>query len=439
MLPSLSYYLIFFLPLFSLVSAAPFCGLVPPKQATRAVPVAANLSDDVVAAAWYAGWRSGKLAPSNITWSKYNVMTFAFAVTTPDINSLPIASNESFPDFVTQAKSNNVKALLSIGGWTGSRFFSNHVATEQNRTAFVNTCYNLLKNNNLDGLDFDWEYPNNDGMCNAKSPDDSANFFAFLKELRAKMGPDYMLTLAVATTPFADSNGQPMADVSEVANYVDHIAIMAYDINGPSNANGLVGPNAPLTGSESESCAGVQGASVSATSAVQAWTTAKFPADKIVLAVGAYAHTYSVTSQNALDGNNEIASYPHFSTPTPFGEGETAAMFANSTDDDCGNPSGPSGLFYFSGLIDAKFLDGNGSPMTGIWYRKDNCSQTPFLYNNTSQIMASYDDADSFAAKGRFINDKALKGFAMWDATGDYNDILLDSISNAIGIEPVCG
>ena len=49
--------------------------------------------------------------------------------------------------------------------------------------------------------------------------------------------------------------------------------------------------------------------------------------------------------------------------------------------------------------------------------------------------MVSYDDTRSFAAKGQFINDAGLLGFAMWEAAGDYNDMLLDAISDAIGIE----
>lgn len=42
------------------------------------------------------------------------------------------------------------------------------------------------------------------------------------------------------------------------------------------------------------------------------------------------------------------------------------------------------------------------------------------------------------AAKGQYINSVGLKGFAMWDAAGDYKSILLDSISNAMGIENEC-
>lgn len=52
--------------------------------------------------------------------------------------------------------------------------------------------------------------------------------------------------------------------------------------------------------------------------------------------------------------------------------------------------------------------------------------------------MVSFDDATSFAAKGKFINDMDLKGFSVWHILGDYNNILIDAISDAMGIESVC-
>ena len=49
-----------------------------------------------------------------------------------------------------------VKALLTIGGWTGSQYFSSAVATEANRTAFVKTMTDLVSKYDLDGLDFEY-------------------------------------------------------------------------------------------------------------------------------------------------------------------------------------------------------------------------------------------------------------------------------------------
>ena len=107
--------------------------------------------------------------------------------------------------------------------------------------------------------------------------------------------------------------------------------------------------------------------------------------------------------------------------------------------DMCGvvTAAGPSGIFDFWGLVEGGFLTTNGTAASGIDYRFDACSQTPYVYNPSTQVMVSYDDARSFAAKGTFINDQGLLGFAMWEAAGDYEDMLLDAISNAIGIVEV--
>lgn len=45
-------------------------------------------------------------------------------------------------------------------------------------------------------------------------------------------------------------------------------------------------------------------------------------------------------------------------------------------------------------------------------------------------------DADMWlAAKGQWIQSNGLAGFAMWEAGGDYKDILLNAISSGIGID----
>ena len=43
------------------------------------------------------------------------------------------------------------------------------------------------------------------------------------------------------------------------------------------------------------------------------------------------------------------------------------------------------------------------------------------------------------AAKGEFINDMGLAGFAVWHIAGDSDDILLDAISDAMEISDCPG
>ncbi|KAF8156990.1 glycoside hydrolase family 18 protein [Crassisporium funariophilum] len=383
-----------------------------------------NLKDETVLTAWYPGWLGKTFPPDKISWSKYNVMTFAFAMTTPDAKliSLDSDSAELLPTFVAQAKENNVSPLLSIGGWTGSQYFSSAVASAANRTTLVNALVDLVEQYKLAGIDFDWEYPNKQGVgCNIISPNDSANFLSFLKELRKNsIGSGLILSAAVGMTPFAGTDGKPMSDVSGFADVLDFIAIMAYDVWGSFSAS--VGPNAPLKDSCAPSPAG------SGQSAVDAWTAAKFPANQITLGVASYGRSYSVKSSAA----SKIGDYPVFdATAQPLGEEDTGVAGV----DQCGVATGNSGLFNFEGMIKAGFLTKSGKPASGVAYKYDDCSETPFVYNKTSEVMISYDDATSFAAKGDFINQKGLMGFAMWHVVGDSNDILVDSIRESMGMK----
>ena len=78
-------------------------------------------------------------------------------MTTPDPNTISLADSDEqiLPTFVSLAHKNGVKASLSIGGWTGSQYYSAVVATESNRTAFVNAVLGLVKKYDLDGIDFE--------------------------------------------------------------------------------------------------------------------------------------------------------------------------------------------------------------------------------------------------------------------------------------------
>lgn len=424
------------------VAAAPSCGLVPhqpvPNIGSSATPKAGNGSlEDVVATGWYAGWLGDQLPPSQISWDKYSALTFAFATTTadPSMIALDSTSADLLPTFVQEAHNHNVDALVSIGGWTGSIYYSTAVGSATNRTAFVKAVVGFVQKYKLDGIDFDWEYPGKEGMgCNTKSTSDSANLLLFLEQLRKDpVGAKLRLTAAVGLAPYLGSDGNPMKDVSGFASVLDHIAIMDYDVWGSWSTG--VGPNAPLE----DSCAPTQAGS--AASAVKAWTSAGFPASQIVLAVATYGHSFHVATSAALISSGNLAAYPPFdNSKQPPGPSDSNVTSSTPTKDQCGNPVTPgnSGIFTFKDMVTAGFLDASGGPAEGINYRFDNCSQTPFVYKSSSQTMISFDDSKSFAAKGKFINDNALAGFAVWEISGDSNNVLLSAISDAMGIVQVC-
>jgi chitinase len=55
------------------------------------------------------------------------------------------------------------------------------------------------------------------------------------------------------------------------------------------------------------------------------------------------------------------------------------------------------------------------------------------VYDADNEDMISYDNAKSMAAKGAFIKKTGLKGFAVWEAGGDSNNILINAIRSSAG------
>ena len=57
----------------------------------------------------------------------------------------------------------------------------------------------------------------------------------------------------------------------------------------------------------------------------------------------------------------------------------------------------------------------------------------PYVYNNATGVMISYDNPQSFSTKGSYIAEMGLAGFAMFEAGGDYQDLLLTAIRSTSG------
>jgi len=392
----------------------------------------------LISSAWLAGWHIADATPTfglgNISWDKYTDMYFSFAIPTPNTSALTLngSDGDALPAFVEQAHANGVNAHVALGGWGGSIYYSSSVGSAENRTLFVKAVTEFATKYSLDGINFDWEYPassNNIG-CNIINPDDTSNFLAFLQELRANpVGANLTLSAATAITPFLDSSGNALTNVSAFADVFDFIAIMNYDIWGSWST--AVGPNAPLN----DSCAAPANQQGSAVSALTAWHNAGMPLEKIVLGVPSYGHSFSVNKTSAFESGSttQLAAYPAFNASDfPLGDSWDNAA---TVPDACGNLETNGGVFDFWSLIEAGYLDTEGNFTSAYPSRFDECSQTPYVYDEAAELMISFDNAESFTAKGNFIHDFGLRGFAIWEAGGDLNDILLDAIRVAAGFE----
>jgi len=57
---------------------------------------------------------------------------------------------------------------MSIGGWTGSRYYSKMTSSSSNRSKFVKSVKSMLDASDADGIDIDWEYPGTSGAYDDK-------------------------------------------------------------------------------------------------------------------------------------------------------------------------------------------------------------------------------------------------------------------------------
>ncbi|KAF8945780.1 hypothetical protein BGZ47_001980 [Haplosporangium gracile] len=381
-----------------------------PKQSAFALPPVENRKEKMVVAYW-TDWTSGAMPPESIPFDKVTHVNYAFSIVSPDFR--PVFQTDYLLNRVVRAAHlKDVKVLISIGGWTGSQYFSPLSASPHGRQTFVNGAIDFVKNYNLDGIDIDWEYPGRMGSaCNTYDVNnDAKNFLLLLQELRAAMnqlpnGDRLQISLATRLLPFDDPTGI-MKDVSEFAKVVNYINVMAYDINGSWGT--VTGANAPL-GGESQ---------LTYANGAQAWIDAGFPAAQINMGVPFYGR--SLTTKSDMTTSQSMQA--PFIKPVPLGDNNDALWT-----DPCEKEAAYSGVWKYKNLREQGVVDQHGNAHAP-WIRKfDKESQTPWLFNPLTKQFISYDDKESLRLKVDYAKQKRLGGVMLWALNQDTTDFeLLD-------------
>lgn len=280
--------------------------------------------------AYYPDWVASTFPPENIDFGRYDWVDFAFAVPTQNFQ-LGWDGDDDTPDLLKRLAAAAHQAgkfvKLSVGGWTGSKYFSSAVSTPKNRQTFANNIQAAYKQFGLDGIDIDWEFPGQQGADgNIVNANDSANYLAFLQLLRKTLPAGAKITAAVMTVPWADTQGNPMKDVSAFANVLDWILVMNYDtwgckcnvilhmsiLNFDFLASSTPGPNAPL----SNACHNSTQSGASAVAGVMSWAAAGFPVSKITIGLPSYGYI-SRSSASSLVTRSVSSSLLRRSQPLP--------------------------------------------------------------------------------------------------------------------------
>ncbi|KAF1933954.1 glycoside hydrolase family 18 protein [Didymella exigua CBS 183.55] len=271
--------------------------------------------------------------------------------------------------FLQKKKHRQMKVLLSIGGWTYSSNFAQPASTPQGRARFANSAVDIMMNLGFDGLDIDWEYPQNDAQAN--------DLVLLLAEIRKALdayatehtpGVHYLLTVA---SPAGPQNYNKL-HLAEMDAYLDFWNLMAYDYAGSWDAT--AGHQANWSpDATNRSCT-----PFSTALALHDYTSAGVAAHKIVVGVPLYGRSFANTAGPG----------------TPYsGLGEGS---------------------WEQGVYDYKALPADGG---GVFH--DQTVGASWSYDEERRLMVSYDTPAMVRVKANHIREKGLGGAMYWESSGD--------------------
>ena len=139
----------------------------------------------------------------------------------------------------TQLHNRGKKIHFSAGGWTASNFngggrrdpdpVQEMMKTQATRDIFVANVLKIVKDYNLDGFNFDWEYP------------EAADVYAMedvllslrkgLNDLEDELNKELELSIAVSATQTFSVGYSP-----DATSLVDYVYVMAFDNSGPNHS-----------------------------------------------------------------------------------------------------------------------------------------------------------------------------------------------------------
>jgi chitinase len=296
----------------------------------------------------------------------------------------------------------DLRVNISLGGWTGSKWFSDGALTPESRATLVKSCIDLFLRGNLpidlaaesggpgsgagvfDGIDLDWEWPGSAGNTgNTFRPEDKQNFTALVEEFREQLddygqdvGKDFQLTAFLPADPGKIAAG---FEVSDLMESFDFATFQGYDLAGSWD---------PSTNHQSKLYApkGDPLAQWSVDVTAQTLLAEGAPASKLVMGAPFYGRGWTgVTNDNH-------------------------GLYQPAT--------GPATGTWEAGVDDYKVLAtriDEGFPR--YW---DGKAKVPWLFDGTT--FWTYDDPVSLKHKAQYVRLNGLGGLMFWELSGDTSD-----------------
>lgn len=223
----------------------------------------------------------------DVKFKMTNVVVYAFyQVNSTGSLAPPTSNTASLSAVAAKAKANNAKIFLGIndGSGNGTTNFKNMAASPSGRTSFIRDIMTIVRAQQLDGVDMDWEFP-------STSDGTDVTFTALMKELADSLHRDGRYYLSCAITAGKYAGGYRDAIRNELFPVVDFFNIMAYD-----DFSTTVPFRHHSDFALAQTC-------------LQYWiTTRGLPAAKAVLGVPSYGRPSGITQSNTVLSYRTILS-----------------------------------------------------------------------------------------------------------------------------------
>jgi chitinase len=321
-----------------------------------------------------------------------------------------------------------LKLLISVGGWTLSKYFSDVALTPEARAKFAKACIDTFVKGDLptggwpeqaggpgaaaglfDGIDVDWEYPVCCGNAgNVERPEDRHNATLLFEELRRQLdalghetGKSYLLTAAL---PAGNVRSAGSFELASVGRILDWINLLTYDFHGPWDP--WTNFNSPFAVDPADPTPADVKPFFNTTGTVRFYLSQGVPASKLVVGIPFYARQYI----RVPHGNRGLYE--------PF---DNTGLTGDTLDwDKTITPT-------FHDLVDvAKIVTPDGHGLAGYSRYWNRPAGEPWLFNPATErfgeqvgVFISYDDPQSIAERVDLVQRRQLRGAFFWEISQD--------------------
>lgn len=311
--------------------------------------------------------------------SAVEIVYYSFVRVNPDGT---VMIPDTFHQYLPQIKAlthYGVKVLISINCAKG---LSEACSQEETRRTLIHRLVDYIQQQNLQGIDIDWEVPGNQEKT---IEEDKNNLNCFVQELRQKMDEvleNGLLTIAIPGIPFGDYR----FDYTFLNSYIDYYNVMSYDANIDDSTSHLcpLYPNPKIK------------RNYSIDEAYQKLIRLGVKQEKIIISAAFYGKVYQLEippEDNVILGKK--AKY-------------IAAQYEN-------------------GVAHYDYIQSHYTKEKGYEHFFDVAACASYLYHPKTNIFITYDDVISVKEKALYAKKNQL-GMMFWDLGGDDDYELFETI-----------